>query len=40
VVTQDGIEKPLIELLDMPRPFKKLRELDIEQVIANILVQA
>lgn len=29
-------DSPLVELLDMPRPFKKLRELDLDEVIAKI----
>jgi hypothetical protein len=36
VVRVDGQEDPLVELLDMPRPFKKLRELDLDELIQKI----
>ena len=35
VVSVDG--KPLVSLLDLPRPFKKLRELPVEETIAAVL---
>lgn len=37
VITREGKETPIIELLDMPRPFTKLKNLDIDEVIADIL---
>ncbi len=36
VVTIAGKDTPLIELLDMPRPFKKLRELDLDAVLSSL----
>lgn len=33
VVTVDGINNPVIEMLGLVRPFTKLRELDIVSVI-------
>jgi len=32
-----SIAEPVIQLLDMPRPFKLLREMDIDSVIAAII---
>lgn len=32
VVKISGSEKPIIELLDMPRPFVKLKGMDVEAV--------
>lgn len=37
VVTVKGEETPIIELLDMARPFKKLRELDIDAILAEFI---
>jgi len=37
VVKIDGADEPAINLLDMPRPFKKLRELDVEAAIAKAI---
>eukprot|EP01040_Poterioochromonas_malhamensis_P013199 gene13199-14487_t len=37
VITREGKDTPIIELLDMPRPFTKLKNLDIDEVIADIL---
>jgi hypothetical protein len=38
VITIEGQGKgPLVNLLDLPRPFTKLRNLDMDQVIADIL---
>ena len=37
VVTVDGSDKPAVELLDMPRPFTKLKALDIDEVAAKII---
>ena len=37
VVTIVGEDKPRIELLDMARPFKKLKELDLDKEILSIL---
>jgi len=36
VVTVAGVEKPIVELLDMPRPFSKLKALTIEDVASNV----
>ncbi|KAJ1426245.1 hypothetical protein B484DRAFT_330548, partial [Ochromonadaceae sp. CCMP2298] len=35
VVAVDG--QVAVELLDMPRPFKKLRELDLDAAVASIV---
>ncbi len=35
VVSVDG--KPLVSLLDMPRPFKKLRELPVDETVSAVL---
>jgi hypothetical protein len=37
VIKKEGKEKPVVELLSLPRPFTKLRELDLEEVIDKIL---
>jgi len=37
VITVESEENPLIELLDMPRPFKKLREFDLDAALADLL---
>ena len=29
-------DKPVLSLLDMPRPFKKLKELDMEEVAEDV----
>lgn len=36
VVTVQGHEKPIIELLGMKRPFPALKKLDMEEVVENI----
>ena len=36
VVTMEGVDEPIVELLNLARPFKKLRELDIDEVIETI----
>ena len=37
VITREGEVSPLLELLDMPRPFTRLKTLDLEKVIEDIL---
>ena len=37
VVKEEGNEKALIELLDMPRPFTKLKTLDFDTVLAECI---
>lgn len=37
VVTVEGQDSPVVNLLDMPRPFTKLRGLDLDEVIATLL---
>ena len=37
VVTIEGQSKPVIELLDLQRPFKKLREFDIDAAVGSIV---
>ncbi len=38
VVTIEGKEDaPVVNLLDMPRPFAKLRNIDLDQVVADLL---
>ncbi|XP_077236782.1 uncharacterized protein LOC143878375 [Tasmannia lanceolata] len=34
---RDGSGKIFISLLDMPRPFKKMKDLDMDQVISDII---
>ena len=36
VVRVEGSTKPLIELLDLPRPFTKLRDLDLEGALKSL----
>ncbi len=36
VVNVEGSPSPAVELLSMPRPFKELRELDLDALIARI----
>ena len=38
-VKLDGIEDPVVELLAMPRPFSKLRELDIDDLAQSIVAK-
>ena len=35
VVKIEGREEPLVELLDLPRPFTKLKALDIDSIISS-----
>lgn len=37
VVKIEGQEAPIIELLALPRPFAKLKALDMDQVVADVL---
>eukprot|EP01031_Cornospumella_fuschlensis_P023979 gene23979-29026_t len=37
VVTREGQSKPIVEFLNMPRPFAPLRALDVEQLVQDIL---
>jgi hypothetical protein len=37
VITVNGNEKPIVELLDLPRPFTKLRNLDLEATVTDIV---
>lgn len=37
VIVREGVSTPVVELLDMPRPFTKLRNLDIDKVIEDLL---
>ena len=37
VVTVDEDTKPAIQLLDLQRPFKKLREFDLDGAITSII---
>jgi hypothetical protein len=39
VVTINGESKPAIELLDLKRPFQKLRDYDLDAAVASILKQ-
>jgi hypothetical protein len=36
VITLEGCSEPLVELLDMQRPFTKLRNLEMEPVIEKL----
>lgn len=37
VVSIVGEDKPRIELLDLPRPFTKLKNLDLDKEIATVI---
>lgn len=37
VVAKEGTQTPFVELLSMPRPFKALRELDLDRAITEML---
>lgn len=37
VVSIEGEDQPRIELLDMPRPFQKLRNYDLDTAINEII---
>lgn len=37
VVSVNGIDKPIVEMLGLTRPFTKLRELDLDDVVQNII---
>jgi hypothetical protein len=36
VVTIEGRDEPVVELLSMPRPFTKLKALDMDELIASM----
>jgi hypothetical protein len=36
VVKVDGAEAPLVELLNMPRPFMQLKALDLDDIIGKL----
>lgn len=36
---QDDTGTKIIELLDMPRPFKKLKELNLEKLVEDFLAE-
>ena len=33
VVSIEGVKEPIVELLGLPRPFKKLREFNLEEAL-------
>jgi len=35
-VTVSGSEEPVLSLLDMPRPFSRLKALDMEDVVESV----
>ena len=37
VVRVEGVEKPIVELIGMKRPFPALKSLDMEEVVENVL---
>ena len=37
VITQVGKETPFVELLALPRPFTKLKNLDVDKLISEII---
>lgn len=37
VVTVSGVKEPIVELLDLKRPFGPLKALDMEEVVQNVL---
>jgi translation initiation factor 1 (eIF-1/SUI1) len=37
VVTVSGVKEPIVELLDLKRPFGPLKALDMEEVLQNVL---
>ena len=39
VVTVESDQDPLLELLDMPRPFNKLKALDIDEVAKDLILK-
>jgi len=36
-VRAEGGEKPIVSLIDMPRPFTKLKALDMEALAAEVI---
>jgi len=36
----EGKDEPVLSLLDMPRPFTKLKALDMDEVAADVLKEA
>lgn len=37
VIKVEGADEPTVELLNLTRPFKKLRELDLQEALSEIL---
>eukprot|EP00816_Leptocylindrus_hargravesii_P009015 CAMPEP_0196807824 /NCGR_PEP_ID=MMETSP1362-20130617/7817_1 /TAXON_ID=163516 /ORGANISM="Leptocylindrus danicus, Strain CCMP1856" /LENGTH=140 /DNA_ID=CAMNT_0042181905 /DNA_START=37 /DNA_END=459 /DNA_ORIENTATION=+ len=37
VVRVEGVEKPIVELIGMARPFPALKSLDMDEVVQNVL---
>lgn len=37
IVTVSGVDKPIVELRGMSRPFSALKALDMEEVVQNVL---
>jgi len=37
IIRISGIDNPIVELKEMKRPFKPLKELDMEDVIEKVL---
>jgi translation initiation factor 1 (eIF-1/SUI1) len=37
VITIEDHEQPIVELLSMARPFKALREMDMDEVVKDVL---
>lgn len=37
VVTVSGVKDPIVELLDLKRPFAPLKALDMDEVVKNVL---
>lgn len=37
VVTVSGVKDPIVELLDLKRPFAPLKALDMDEVVQNVL---
>jgi hypothetical protein len=37
VVRVSGVEKPIVELLEMKRPFLALKALDMDDVVARVV---
>ena len=39
IVSIAGVDDPIVELTEMKRPFKALKELDMEDVIEKVLAE-